>query len=208
MKKWFVAFAILSLMAFLSTPTTFASPRSHLNKGASATSHVVSPLVRAHPNTSVVSCSGYDCDDKYAYPQPSNVDGTNCGGSWLGWLPKEPEWSKMYYSSSCSTNFAYVTSSPDGSAIIQVLLQRRTVPGDEIRGYIESFNNNYTFCLPPGNPGNSDWDSFCDPDIIPNGAHSWITNMLYAPSDQVRVCVGTVNHPGANAVDAYCSLWH
>jgi hypothetical protein len=207
MKKWFVASAIMVLMVLLSTPTTLAASRAQGNTRAAAATHVVSPLVQVHPNTSVISCSGYGCDDVYAYPQPSNVDGSNCGGSWLGWLPGEPEWSKMYYSSSCGTNFAYVTSSPDGSPLIEVHIERRTVPGDERRGFIDSINNNYTFCLPPGSPGNSDWESFCDPDIIPNGAHTWITNMLYAPQDQVRVCVSTVNHPAANPWN-YCSLWH
>ena len=211
MKKWLAAFAILILMVFLSTPTTTAAHRSQLNKGASATNRLAGALIQIHPNATVRSCSQYDCDDLYAYPQPSNVDGTNCGGSWLGWLPGEHEWSKMYYSSSCGTNFAYVTSSPDGSAIIEVLLQRKQ-PHDSgccFRGEIVSFDPTYigngtlSPCLPT--PRNySDSDSFCDPDTIPDGAHSWLGNMLYAPVDQVRVCVATVNNPH----NPVCSLWH
>ena len=206
MKKWLIAFAIVALMALLSTPTTLAASRSHVSQGAASTGRAAGLLVQIHPYTSVISCSGYGCDDVYAYPQPSNVDGSNCGGSWLGWLSGEPQWSKMYYSSSCSTNFAYVTSSPDGSALIEVLLQRRHGTAGNPVGWIQSDNPFYKngcagqVFIPP----NED-DQYCDPDNIPSGAHSWITNMLYAPVDQVRVCVSTVNHPSSSA---YCSAWH
>ncbi|HLW00659.1 MAG TPA: hypothetical protein VKT82_18525 [Ktedonobacterales bacterium] len=204
MKKWLIASAMMALIAFLSTPTTFAAARGQVNQRATAATHAVSPLVQAHPNTSVISCSGYYCDDVYAYPSNSLSDGSNCGGSWVGWFTGEPEWSKMYYSSTCKTNFAYVTSSPDGSALIEVLLQRRP-PGGSPTGHIESDNPTYIpacasgVTIPP-----SDGDTFCDQDTIPNGAHTWITNMLYAPVDQVQVCVLTVNHPHTYA----CSDWH
>lgn len=202
MRKWLAALAIMILMGFLSMPTAFAAARLQTSRGA--THHSLTQTIVERPNTSVINCSGYGCDDVYAYPSNTKSQGSNCGGTFVGWFSGEPEWSKIYYSSSCGTNFAYVTSSPDGSAIILVNFNRRP-PGGNTAGGITSYNVSYfPYCASSSVYPPDDQNSYCDPDLIPSGAHSWMTNMLYAPVDQVQVCVRTVLHQNTD----YCSYWH
>lgn len=213
MHKWLVATAISLLMVFLSMSTTFASPLG-LHPATSIPQHASRGLIRMQSNSSVVSCSGYGCDNLYAYPSNTNTPGTNCGGSWVGWFSGEPQWSKIYYSNTCGTNFAYVTASPDGSPLTRVLLYRRpccmahNVNGNA-HGWVVTYNPNVwgtgwcsdTLYNPP-----SDWNAYCDRDYLANGQTTLLGNMLYAPVDQVAVCVNTVNNP--DLPNCYWSFWH
>ncbi|MBV9713090.1 MAG: hypothetical protein JO011_19485 [Ktedonobacteraceae bacterium] len=194
-----------NILAALSIVVCLVSTLSFSQVASAATLHAQHASL---PDGSAVNCSGYGCDNVYAYPEPvgnTNYD-TTCGntGQWVGWFGSEQHWSKIYYSFTCGTNWAYMVS-PTGVPLKRVYLER-AAPAPHT-------NCNSNPCTP------AEYDILvscqlayrgCPPDYgqvdrdyIPAGATSWWTNMLYAPSPiEARVCILLIDNSW------YCSDWH
>jgi hypothetical protein len=163
-------------------------------------------FVQAKPAlaASSVSCYGINsissggCDNVYPYgdnPNGQSPYDAYCGdtGFNVGWWPSETDhWFTIYYSPNCGANWAYINYTPDGSALLNVMLLRRIPQNDGsylYYSYGACSSAGYYYCSKAANYAN-----IVDPDLIGPNWTTWMTNMIGAPDSlqaQVQVQIWT-----------------
>lgn len=145
------------------------------------------------PTLNTVTCSGYGCDGQ-------DPVATGCwNGAYV--LGGDPSYTQVLWSPACQSNYAY-TPAPSGfNQVFQVIFTRAATSGhpEKTLYYCEKGPG----CGPnAGCQWCSDFKAYIQP-----GWSSFQTDLLYAPSAAVQVCVSFLNTSNGNAFNT-CSIWH